>query len=485
MRVIVYLRQSKDREGNELAIERQRAECLRLCRARGWTVADTIPENNKSASRAGRPGFGQVVEQLRSRKVDGVVVLRIDRLFRLNDELETLINLVEHHGGLVATVEGDIDLSTPSGRLVARVLVSVARAEMEVKSARHKSANKQRAEAGLPHSAKRPYGYERDQMTIRPAEADVLRRMGDMVLAGHGFKRIAWWANENGHLTSGGRQWTGLAIRLILTKPRYGGIRLYDGVEYKGAWTPVFDRPTWDRLQYELARRRTGKKGDGTPAVTKKYLLTAIARCGNCGMYLSGHQRRDERRNGQKGPMMPRYVCRAQGDKQQQHGCGGIRRSAIPLDHMVKRAIIFRLDTPELGELLRPDDEPGDEMTKLLEARADQQRRKSGLVKDYATGLLDASELAQAKLEAQTALDAIDAQIAELGRSSRVSGLVSPGQTVAEAWDANDLTWRRNLVNLLIKDIIVNQGKTKPPYSVDGVTYLFDPGLVQIKWRKF
>ena len=93
---------------------------------------------------------------LEQRQADGVVVLRIDRLFRLNDELETLIDLSERHGGRVVTVEGDIDLATPSGRLVARVLVSVARAEMETKSARHKLANRQRAEAGLPHSSKTP-----------------------------------------------------------------------------------------------------------------------------------------------------------------------------------------------------------------------------------------------------------------------------------------------------------------------------------------
>jgi hypothetical protein len=65
--------------------------------------------------------------------------------------------------------------------------------------------------------------------------------------------------------------------------------------------------------------------------------------------------------------------------------------------------------------------------------------REQQLVRDYATGLLDRDEFAQAKAEAQAALDALDAQIAELGRSSHVSGLVSPGQTVRDAWMANGL----------------------------------------------
>ena len=51
MRAVIYLRQSKDREGNELAIERQRAECRRLCERRGWTIAEEVVENNRSRPR--------------------------------------------------------------------------------------------------------------------------------------------------------------------------------------------------------------------------------------------------------------------------------------------------------------------------------------------------------------------------------------------------------------------------------------------------
>ncbi|MDF3050306.1 MAG: site-specific recombinase, invertase Pin, partial [Pseudonocardia sp.] len=274
MRAVIYLRQSKDREGNELAIERQRSECRRLCDSRGWTVAEEIVENNRSASKAGRPGFKQVIGMLERQVADGVVVLRIDRLFRLNDELETLINLSEAHGGRVVTVEGDIDLATPSGRLVARVLVSVARAEMETKSARHKLANKQRAEAGVPHSSKRPYGYNPDRLTLHPVEGPVVRRMGEMILSGHSYRGVAYWLNGNGHLSTGGYEWNKLTVRKLLENPRYGGIRRLDDQDYAGKWEPVFDRATWQRLQTVMAARRTGSPGDGSPAYAKKYLLT-------------------------------------------------------------------------------------------------------------------------------------------------------------------------------------------------------------------
>jgi Resolvase, N terminal domain len=49
MRAAIYLRQSKDREGNELAVDRQREDLLKLCAARGWSTAEYM-DNDFSAS---------------------------------------------------------------------------------------------------------------------------------------------------------------------------------------------------------------------------------------------------------------------------------------------------------------------------------------------------------------------------------------------------------------------------------------------------
>ena len=200
-------------------------------------------------------------------------------------------------------------------------------------------------------------------MTLHPAEAPVLRRMGEMILSGHSYRDIAWWLNGNGHLSTGGFEWNKLTVRKLLENPRYGGIRRLDDQDYAGKWEPVFDRATWQRLQAVMASRRTGSPGDGSPAYAKKYLLTGIAKCGKCGMHLSGHQRRDVLRDGRKGELLPRYICRSWGDKQKAYGCGGIRRHAIPMDHFIREAIIFRLDTPELVRCFDAGAKPATKMS--------------------------------------------------------------------------------------------------------------------------
>src|SRR4051812_20565846 len=90
LRAALYLRQSLDKEGLELAIERQETECRRLADARGYTVTEVIKDNNRSASEGDRPGYQRLLDLIHSHGIDVVIVLRLDRLLRQPIELEWL-----------------------------------------------------------------------------------------------------------------------------------------------------------------------------------------------------------------------------------------------------------------------------------------------------------------------------------------------------------------------------------------------------------
>lgn len=70
-------------------------------------------------------------------------------------DLERVIELVETTGVRLVTVSGDISLDTDMGRMVGRIMASVARAEVERKSARQRRAAIQKAQAGKPHGSVR------------------------------------------------------------------------------------------------------------------------------------------------------------------------------------------------------------------------------------------------------------------------------------------------------------------------------------------
>src|SRR5215207_11616141 len=205
MRTALYLRVSLDKSGDGLGIERQREDCRKLAEQRGWTVVYEIEENNTSASFGPRPGFEQLLHLMERRQVAAVIVWHVDRLLRKMTDLERVIELVERTGIRLVTVSGDISLDTDMGRMVGRIMASVARAEVERKSARQRRAAIQKAQAGKPHGSKRAYGYEADLVTLNESEAAVISEMARRVIAGNSFKEVAFWANAQGYRTTTGK----------------------------------------------------------------------------------------------------------------------------------------------------------------------------------------------------------------------------------------------------------------------------------------
>ena len=90
-------------------------------------------DNDVSASSGKRrPGYESMLDELRSGHADAVIAWHPDRLHRQPVELETFIALCEDRGVAVQTVRsGEVDLSTPSGRAVARTIGAWARHEVE------------------------------------------------------------------------------------------------------------------------------------------------------------------------------------------------------------------------------------------------------------------------------------------------------------------------------------------------------------------
>ena len=96
-----------------------------------------------------------------------------------------MIDICLETGAALVAASGEIDLSHDQGRLVARLLTSVAKAETERKGARQREANDQAAKAGKRRTGgPRPFGYEDDHVTPRPAEADAIEWAADALLGG-------------------------------------------------------------------------------------------------------------------------------------------------------------------------------------------------------------------------------------------------------------------------------------------------------------
>ena len=107
-------------------MERQLEDCERLAKRKRWEVAEHYVDNDVSAwSGKLRPEYARMLDDLGSGAIDGLLVYDLDRLHRQPRELEAFIDLCERARLTnVASVSGDIDLTTAEGQFQARILGS-------------------------------------------------------------------------------------------------------------------------------------------------------------------------------------------------------------------------------------------------------------------------------------------------------------------------------------------------------------------------
>jgi hypothetical protein len=123
------------------------------------------------------------------------------------------------------------------------------------------------------------------------------------------------------------------------------------------------------------------------------------------------------------------------------------------------------------------------ELRAALEAR-DKQRKVIEMLDDMlAVGEMDRDGYQHASATARARMQMLDKRVDELHHARHAVGLPA-GQSVRDAWDnAVDDDWRRSLLRILIAEIRLHPGATKPIYKAGERTYRFDPSLVEVVWK--
>ncbi len=120
-----------------------------------------------------------MMEQLKAGQFDGLVIYATDRLYRSTRELEDLMDLFEERKFSVQAVRsGSLDLGSPEGRNIARILVFINGSESEKTSSRLHRKALAMAMKGQPRSpGGRTFGYKKGGLVIDEREATPLREI--------------------------------------------------------------------------------------------------------------------------------------------------------------------------------------------------------------------------------------------------------------------------------------------------------------------
>src|SRR6476469_7605504 len=112
MDAAVYLRISSDPSGQALGVSRQREDCVALCAAKGWEPVEYVDNDVSASSGRKRAAYERMLADIRDGRIGAVVAWDLDRLHRRPIELEAFMALADEKRLALATVSGDIDLST-------------------------------------------------------------------------------------------------------------------------------------------------------------------------------------------------------------------------------------------------------------------------------------------------------------------------------------------------------------------------------------
>jgi site-specific DNA recombinase len=460
--------------------EAQIAECSAWAAEHDFGVLDTFKDNLTASrfSTKDRPQFMQMMNRIRDGEVEAVLVTEQSRLDR---QLWNILELIELARTtpfkMIVKVRDDeiLDLATESG--INRVIdqANRDRHESELISQRVKARKQVNADQGRFDGGPRPFGYEKDGVTVRESEAAIIRECAAKILAGASMNGLTRDLNDRGIPTASGGRWQRSTLAVIFRNKRIIGVRVYNGIEHEAQWPALISRDEWEQIQLILDARHTRKT-----RTVRSYLLTGMVICGHCGAHLvgSGHK--------VNGALQRRYYCVPEDSSGRPRGCGKVSRLADPLEALVGNAVVYRLDSEGLakafGQATQDDD--------MQAALAEYQETKTslgGLLADYYVerNKYAKDEMLKLKAELEARLEQVTRKMERLD-STRILTSLPFGQTVRAIWDSADLTLKQSLVGLLIEKIVVLPGRSGATKWRDKETdreWSFDYRKVELHWK--
>lgn len=317
LRFLACLRLSADSDGST-SIEWQRRAVQHYVSAphvSGILVAEAEDTDvSGSMSPFKRPKLGTWLND-RIDDFDVIIAAKMDRLTRRSMHFNELLEWAEKNGKSIVCVEEGFDLSTPNGKMMARMTAVFAEAEWDAIQARIQNGVKTRLEnrswlTGAPPTGYRIKSVEGERRKILEIDQDywpVVKEIFDRINGGQSTHKIARDFNGRGLLTWGdhlrkakgevikGTLWQATIINKFIRSAWVPGVYTYKGeavLDANGDPVILPEKPlaTMDEWQDMVDKIKPKAKAEGAEAKTRtgaQSLLGGIARCGNCDAPLS------------------------------------------------------------------------------------------------------------------------------------------------------------------------------------------------------
>src|SRR6202008_2018760 len=262
-RCAIYTRKSSEegleQEFNSLAAQRDACEAyIRSQQHEGWVPAKTrYDDGGFSGGNLERPALQHLLADIRSGRIDIVIVYKVDRLTRSLADFARLVELFDAEAVSFVSVTQQFNTTSSVGRLTLNVLLSFAQFEREVTGERSRDKIAASKKKGMWMGGNLPRGYDADERTlvINPAEAETVRHIFALYRELGCVRRVKEEADRLGLRTKcrtaangterGGKPFSRGHLYTLLSNPIYTGRIAHKGELHPGQQPALIDDETW------------------------------------------------------------------------------------------------------------------------------------------------------------------------------------------------------------------------------------------------
>ena len=284
----LYIRVSTEDQAREgFSLPEQEKRLRAMCEYKGYEIYKLYKDAGISAKTGNtRPAFEELLQDIRDKKCNTIVVLKLDRLTSSVFDLEGIMNFLEENNAYLDCANEEINTTNSSGKMVARLLTTVSQNEIERTNERTKFGLSGAIKEGhIP--ARAPLGYKHidKKLVPDPLTKDIVIRIYNLYFEGKSYYNIATIFNEEQVL--GKTNWKDTGILRIISNEVYKGDyvhgkRTNHPTLYKDVVEPIVSKEMWDNCQVQK------KKNQKNYMRTQTYIFLQKLKCPKCGRILAG-----------------------------------------------------------------------------------------------------------------------------------------------------------------------------------------------------
>ncbi|WP_170610836.1 recombinase family protein [Ruegeria arenilitoris] len=286
IRCAIYTRKSSEdgleQDFNSLDAQREACEAyIASQKHEGWELLpDRYDDGGISGGHLDRPALQRLMQAVDEKRVDQIVVYKIDRLTRSLADFAKLVERLDQAEASFVSVTQSFNTATSMGRLTLNVLLSFAQFEREVTAERIRDKIAASKRKGLWMGGNMPLGYDADGRTLKinEEETPTVKALYDLYLE-HGLIRVvkeradAMGLRSRQRMRGAGRVSGGILfdrghIHHILSNPIYAGRIRHKGQVYDGQHPAIIEPEIWDQVQQMLQAGAAKSRGAKQKATT-------------------------------------------------------------------------------------------------------------------------------------------------------------------------------------------------------------------------